>query len=233
MCADERPRFSTPDLEFDYDRSQPRDPRPTPGRQARPRYRDIDIPSDLKAQLGSTRQIPKPENPAGRLNAFQKDELFIEEGRMNALHTSHHLYRCHDKGREGSPTFDLAGFQLDYEKVAGWMKPQAYNKGKMVRGMERRVEKAQSEEEQIFGLFFESTTKDSEKNSFVARDYVKDHVSKDLDIPWHQIKPKQVQLWRDKGYRPLKFEEWWKEPTVEEEKRMMKMMGRASMRKDL
>jgi hypothetical protein len=29
-------RLSTPDLEFDYDRSQLRDPRPTQGRKARP-----------------------------------------------------------------------------------------------------------------------------------------------------------------------------------------------------
>jgi hypothetical protein len=32
-----KPRLTTPDPEFDYDRSQLRDPRPTPGRKARPR----------------------------------------------------------------------------------------------------------------------------------------------------------------------------------------------------
>ncbi|KAM0724218.1 hypothetical protein Q7P37_000100 [Cladosporium fusiforme] len=33
------PRLTTPDLEFDFDRSQLRDPRPTPGRKARPRWK--------------------------------------------------------------------------------------------------------------------------------------------------------------------------------------------------
>lgn len=39
-----KPRLTTPDLEFDYDRSQLRDQRPTPGRKARPRYDCFSIP---------------------------------------------------------------------------------------------------------------------------------------------------------------------------------------------
>ncbi|KAH8161814.1 hypothetical protein CIB48_g6435 [Xylaria polymorpha] len=35
-----RPRLTTPDLEFDYDRSQLRDPRPTPGRTRQPRLEE-------------------------------------------------------------------------------------------------------------------------------------------------------------------------------------------------
>jgi hypothetical protein len=99
------------------------------------------VPQDVKAHLELTRYISKPEKPSGRLSRIQKDQLFRDEARMNPLRTFHDLYRCHDKGREGSPTYDDAGFELDYEKVADWMKPQAYNKNKMIRGMERAVER--------------------------------------------------------------------------------------------
>jgi hypothetical protein len=222
----------TTDIEFDYDRSRLCDPRPTPGRKARPRYEEFDIPPDVKLQLESIRRIPKLEKPTGRMTNAKKNEMYIEEARTNALHAFYGLYSCHDKGRDGSPSFDAAGFQLDYDKVENWMKPQRYNKRKMVRGMDRAVAKAQSEEEQMFGLFFE-TTKDSEKIAARVKDFVKDQVSKDLDIPFHQIKPEHVQLWRDKGFQPVKYEEWWKEPTAEENKRFRKMMGGGSLRKDL
>lgn len=152
---------------------------------------------------------------------------------MNPLHTFHHLYRCHDKGREGSPSYDCAGFQLDYYKVANWMKPQPYNKQKMIRGMDRVIAKDKSEEKQIYELFFEKLPENLKDVPHSVKDYVIDHVSKDINTPWHQIKPEQVKLWRANGFQPVKFEEWWKEPTAEENKRMRKMMGGASLRKDL
>jgi hypothetical protein len=113
------------------------------------------------------------------------------------------------------------------------MNPRAYNKNSMVRGMDRRVAKAQSEEEQMYEFFFEKSPEIPEKIPFGVKDYIKDHVSKDMDIPWHQVKPEQVQQWRDKGFHPVKYEEWWKEPNEEEKKRNMKMMSGASLRKDL
>jgi hypothetical protein len=150
-----KPRLATPDLEFDYDRTQLRDPRPTPGRSARPRYGSMDIPDDLKAQLEATREIPgPPPKPKGRLNNVMKNEMFVAEARQNPLKTFHDLHRCYDKGRAGSPTHDRAGFELDYDKVADWMKPQVYNKKRMVSGMERAVDRRAREEEAIYALFF-------------------------------------------------------------------------------
>lgn len=129
---------------FDYDRAQLRDPRPTPGRRARPRYDEFDIPADLKEHLLSSREVPKPEKSKGRLNRVRKDQLFKEESLMNPLSTFHDLDRCHQKGREGSPTYDSAGFQLESSKVANWMKPTPYSKQNMIRGMDRAIEKSES-----------------------------------------------------------------------------------------
>ena len=115
----ERPRLTTPDIELDYDRDQLRDPRPTPGRKARPRYNERDIPDEVLTRLKATRTIPgPPPKPKGRLTNAVKNEMFKAESRVDPLKTFHDLYVCYEKGPKGSPTFDEAGFQLDYEKAA-------------------------------------------------------------------------------------------------------------------
>ena len=60
----EKPRLTTPDVEFDYDRSQLRDPRPTPGRIKRPRYDDFSCPDDLKAKFKTEFEVRKPDTPS-------------------------------------------------------------------------------------------------------------------------------------------------------------------------
>jgi hypothetical protein len=67
---------------------------------------------------------------------------------------------------------------------------------------------------------------------YMILQFVKDHVSKDLDIPWHQIGPEQVQIWKDKGFELVDFDNWWKEPNKEEKKRMSKMSMGSRVRKD-
>lgn len=59
----EKPRLTTPDIEFEYDRSQLRDPRTTPGRNAKPRYDEIDILEGLRAEISLKFHVPKPERP--------------------------------------------------------------------------------------------------------------------------------------------------------------------------
>jgi len=39
-----------------------------------------------------------------------------------------HLHECFDKGPNGSPILDEAGYELDYNKVADWMKPSYVRK---------------------------------------------------------------------------------------------------------
>ncbi|THV63444.1 hypothetical protein D6D27_10614, partial [Aureobasidium pullulans] len=112
----QKPRLTTPDLEFEYDRSQLRDSRPTPGRIARPRYDKFSLSEDLNQHFENDFYVPKPERPPGRLDRVQKDELFVEQTRLDPRAAFHDLHKCLDKGPNGSPTADNAGFQLDYEK---------------------------------------------------------------------------------------------------------------------
>jgi hypothetical protein len=65
----------------------------------------------------------------------------------------------------------------------------------MIRGMNGAIGKSESEETHIHGLFFLEVPHHADGVLKHVTDDVKGQVSKDLDIPWHQIKP-------------VKFEEW-------------------------
>ena len=226
----DKPPLTIEDISFDYDRSQMRDPRATPGRKARPYYEKYDdIPVKLLEDLQKTRSVFKAERPKGRLTNAVKDDMINAESEKNPWASFYSIQQCYDKGREGSPTYDAAGFQLDYDKVCEWKRPKAYNKRRIVGGMSKAIEKGRSDEEQMFELFF--TDPQEAKRS--AKEYLQDQVSKDLGIGWQQIGPAQVKLWREKGFEPVKYAEWWKEPTEVERMRMSKMMHGASLRKEV
>lgn len=144
---DPRPRLTTPDLEFDYDRSQLRDTRQTPGRLNRPRLSSSEITDEFKERF----YIPQLQRPKGV--SKHDDAWYAKMALADPTETFHNLQVCHKKGPNGSPTYDEAGFQLDWHKVDKWMKPQAYNKGRMVRGMNRAIDEAQREEKAIFLIF--------------------------------------------------------------------------------
>ncbi|KAK7710493.1 hypothetical protein SLS64_000183 [Diaporthe eres] len=221
------PRLTTPDLEFDWDRSKLKDPRPTPGRERRPRYDEHDMPSELAA-----RRPPSPEKPKGRLNAMQKEALFEENGRRDPAHTFHHLYKCRDKGPHGSPTYDRAGFRLDYNKVIDWFKPVRYNKKRMVKGMENSVARAQTLDEHTIEAFFEDSEEAKEKLSGkgpILYSLVRDTISKDLGVPLHKIDHADIGRWVQKGFKKHKVEDWMTY-SDEDKKRDLKMMSGSRLR---
>ncbi|TRX93446.1 hypothetical protein FHL15_005721 [Xylaria flabelliformis] len=230
---EQRPRLTSPDLEFDYDRSQLRDPRATPGRVRRPRLEDLD--RELTKEFRERFTIPEVKVPKRGCSAAQKEKLYEKQALVDPTATFHDLNVCYKKGPGGSPTYDSAGFQLDYDKVAEWKKPQRYNKSRIMKGMDRSLARAELEEREIFETFFvEGKGAGADVGlKHIILDYVKDHISKDLGVPWHQIGPKQAREWQEKGFEKKKFSEWWCEPNEEENKRMSKMMTGASLRKDL
>ncbi|KAK0107469.1 hypothetical protein ONS96_003282 [Cadophora gregata f. sp. sojae] len=127
----------------------------------------------------------------------------------------------------GSPTYDKSGFQLDYNKVADWMKPTPYNKSRMVNGMEKAIAKSKTESEQMAEIFFEKgeAPTDSWKVS-TAKDYWKDR----LNVPWHKITADHFRKWEKKGFRKARRGEY-ENPTEGEKKRMMRLMSGDSLRK--
>lgn len=151
---------------------------------------------------------------------------------MNPLAHFHDIYVCYNKGPNGSPTYDEAGFELDWNKVADWQKPKPYSKSRMVNGMERHLEKQAREDKEMCQIFFQDGESHSDPTMSMM-DILKDHVSKDIGIPWHQIGPKELKKWEGQGFEKKDYKEWWHEPNEEEKKRLSKMHGGCVLRKNL
>lgn len=232
--AEVKRRLTTPDIEFDYDRSQLRDPRATPGRSRRPRHTEHDIPETEKQELLTRFYIAEAPKPKGRLNASQKDALFTQNSLLNPLAVFHDSNICLKKGPSGSPTYDSAGFLLDWRKVDDSCNPKrSYTKSSVVNGMERAIDKAQKEEKQIFQTFFVDGKPPKAKIDHQVKNYVKDQISKDIGVPWHQIGSSEARKWAEQGFEKVIADDWWREPNKEEDRRMMKMMTGARHRKGL
>ncbi|KAI2616806.1 hypothetical protein GGR54DRAFT_608942 [Hypoxylon sp. NC1633] len=227
--AERKPRLTTPDLEFDFDRTQLRDPRPTPGRVRRPRYSRYDMPSGFKERF----HVPVPEKPKGRLNASQKNKLSQQATLLDPSDSFHDTSICLRKGRNGSPTYDAAGFQLDWRKVSESSRPRAYNKARIVKGMERSLDRHATERDNMYRLFFVDGQGPTDARPSDVVNYIRDHVSKDLGVPWHQIDSEKLVGWETQGFPKQKAEDWWREPNEVEKARILKMMGGGSQRKDL
>lgn len=115
------------------------------------------------------------------------------------------------------------------------MKPVTYNKKSMVNGMERHINRVEEETKKIYNIFFaDGKGPEGEEGSTQVMHQIKDQVSKDLRVPWHQIDPKQLKKWEDQGFAEVDADKWWHRPNQVERDRFMKMLlGGASLRKDL
>ncbi|KAH7120379.1 hypothetical protein B0J13DRAFT_567872 [Dactylonectria estremocensis] len=215
-----KPRLKLSDLEFDYDRTQLRDQRPTPGRENRPRLEDSDIDFD---ELKTRFSMPWLDKPKGNGSDEYEDPTYV----------FHDLHVCHKKGPNGSPTYDNAGYQLDWKKVDKWMKPAGYSKRGAMSGMNRALKVAKDLEELLYSVFFVNGKGPDGADAIHVKGYVLDHMSKDLGIPWHQMKlKKHILAWQKKGFLQQDANTWWRQPNEEEKKRMTKMMTGSILRKD-
>ncbi|KAH7219915.1 hypothetical protein BKA60DRAFT_540910 [Fusarium oxysporum] len=105
----------------------------------------------------------------------------------------------------------------------------------MVNGMERHIKRVEEETKKIYNIFFAGGKgPEGEEGSTQVMHQIKDQVSKDLRVPWHQIDPKQLKKWEDQGFAEVDADKWWHRPNQVERDRFMKMLlGGASLRKDL
>ena len=221
---------SRKELEIEWDRSQLRDSRPTPERVVPPRRSEFDLTEEEKQYFKG----PPPKRPKkkGRLNAFDKNEMFKEEARDNVSHCFHELHVCYDKGPKGSPTYDEAGFQLDYGKVADWMKPRAYNKSSMISGMDKAVKEQKDADSRMAAAFFEGGKLPEDDDGRYTIDLLKDKVSKDLGVAWHKISPAKVEDWANKGFTKENPRDYVRSTvTKEEQKRFSSLQGGCVLRK--
>lgn len=136
---------------------------------------------------------------------------------------------CYEKGPKGSPTYDAAGFELDYEKVANWMRPKPYNKAAIMRGVDKNLNRKEIETTRMIELFWEPGAISSDE-PYYDTNYWKDRVSKDLGVPWHKVGVAEFEKWDKMGFPKAKKGDY-ENPSKEERDRMMRMMEGASLRK--
>ncbi|KAH8679589.1 hypothetical protein BGZ60DRAFT_400297 [Tricladium varicosporioides] len=201
-------------------------PRPsTPGR----------VGPVLPRTFGQEYKIAPFKGPKGhkvRKTFWEKEEEYKQHILADPTHCFHEMHVCFKKGPNGSPTCDKAGFELDYWKVADWMKPRAYNKRGMVKGMEKRLSSREEEAYKLRDIFFEPGAKPEGDYHEWSQgvDFWKDRVSKDLQIPWHHISVKEFQMWEKKGFQKAKKGEY-QNPTQEEKNRMNVLHEGCNLRK--
>ncbi|CAG7566104.1 unnamed protein product [Fusarium equiseti] len=208
---EKKPTLTDKALEFDFDHSQIRDPRRTPGRVRRPRYEEREVTEEWLSKFHILKHREEKNDP---------------------LYCFYDLHQCYKKGPDGSPTYDSAGFQLDYKKVEKWMKPVGYNMKSMMNSMDRALRKGDEENEAAYEVFFVNG-KGPDCGHHAVVDLIKDRISKDLDVPFHQIDVKQIEKWGEKGFEKVKADQWWVEPNEVEMARFSKMHGGCKLRKDL
>ncbi|CAG8952491.1 hypothetical protein HYFRA_00001238 [Hymenoscyphus fraxineus] len=193
----------------------------TPGRVGPIREDDMSIKFDIKPFKG-------PKGKKVRKTAQEKDD---EYGRLcleTPGHTFHELHVCYEKGPAGSPTYDKAGFELDYEKVANWMQPKPYNKQSMMRGMDKYCDRVDKEKNRMTELFWEPGA--APEGPCIDTNHWKDRVSKDLGIPYHKIGVPEFEKWDQMGFPKAKRGEY-ENPSEEERKRMSRLMSGSALRK--
>lgn len=84
--------------------------------------------------------------------------------------------------------------------------------------MEKSLKRMDMERSAIYTLFFIDLKwyKKVEYESEHVLFYLMDQVSKDLGVPFHQIKPEHVKDPTGKGHEPASVETWRQKPTEQE-----------------
>lgn len=130
---------------------------------------------------------------------------------------------------------------MDYEKVYAAINGSFPERGSMewdlkYENYEQMLDDDEREEKEFLKAFLidpAKLTKRHDLNPGNVIVYMKDQVSKDLGVPWHQINLQRMKERKSKGFQRVKFDTWWKDPIKEEVKRMMNIMTGSNHRKDL
>ncbi|KAL1382630.1 hypothetical protein HDK64DRAFT_54007 [Phyllosticta capitalensis] len=165
-----------------------------------------------------------PPKKKGRYNNPERLKWEEEQPLVDPNNSDHAYHLCASRGPDGPPTYDRAGYLLDYEKSLAFTRPTSYNKTSIVNGMDRAVNRSTKEQEQMAKLFFEpgAVPEDAGIRPTEANHW-RDRVSKDLGVPWHEVGVERFQEWDRKGFPKAKKDEY-KNFDQEESERMMSLL---------
>ncbi|KAF2249446.1 hypothetical protein BU26DRAFT_519506 [Trematosphaeria pertusa] len=195
----------------------------TPGRVGPVKKRDFDLEPQIHPFKG------EPGHKV-RKSAAEKEEEYTQFIREHEGHPFHELHVCYDKGPDGSPTYDKAGFELDYNKVVQWMKPVSRQSLKSKKHYQRIDEKMKEEARKREIFFVPGEAPDDKGSSPLLEAAWTDRVSKDLQIPYHKVGVAEFEEWERRGFPKARRGEY-SSLTKEELDRLMRLTEGAALRK--
>lgn len=110
------------------------------------------------------------------------------------------------------------------------MQPTPYNKSKIMKGMDRAINKSEEDAKKMAAIFFEPGEAPESPENCGGKDYWKDRVSKDLNVPWHKIEVEHFKQWEKRGFKKAKKGEY-ENPSELERKRMTRLHSGCKLRK--
>lgn len=128
---------------------------------------------------------------------------------------------CLQKGPRGSPTYDEAGFELDYEYVRkSSRRPRPLGKRALARLKEKRKESERKKE------LMEASEGEGRKYPLGSWD---DKVARDLGIAYHEVGFEEYEEWHKRGFRRDKGE--LENLDEDEKERLQRLMVGCALRK--
>ena len=130
---------------------------------------------------------------------------------------------CLRKGPQGSPTYDEAGFELDYDfvlKASG--RPRPLGKRALKR-LDEKLKEGERKKE-----LMEASEGEGSKFPMGAWD---DKVARDLGIAYHEVGIEEYEEWYHRGFRRKKGELELENLSNEEIKRLDKLVAGSALRK--
>ena len=129
------------------------------------------------------------------------------------------------KGFHGSPTYDKLGFELDKEYVLKQARRRPRPLGK--RAMEK-IQRHQRDSERKREIFYGTTDKEVGEGLEWQWD---DRVARDLGIGYHEVGMQEYEEWMKKGFKVEDGGKEFKNPSKEENERLMALMTGCALRK--
>ncbi|KAF2653770.1 hypothetical protein K491DRAFT_717738 [Lophiostoma macrostomum CBS 122681] len=166
-----------------------------------------------------------------RKSAWEKEKEYTDFVKQHEGHMFHELHVCYDKGPNGSPTYDKAGFELDFEKVADWMKPVSVQTVKRRMGTKKYndgFDKSIRDTERMHQIFFGVPSRADVP--YFVNEAAKDRVSKDLQIPCHRIGVAEFEDWETRGFQKHRLDEYSSLSQAQQD-RLMNLFSGSALRK--
>ncbi len=147
-----------------------------------------------------------------------------------------HIHNCVDKGRDGSPTYDESGFELDYDKCLEWCKPMSRSKLKPTLAEEKRfgdyIEKKEKEEKRMAELVGDANFDGkSGLDKCIKVEVYKERVRNDLGKKTYHVTIQDFEDWHKKGFRAKTEEFDIENMDPERKQKLTDYMTGASLRK--